>query len=189
MRQRNTVRMRGRADCERSAGSVRPVTTARIPIAAARTIAEAKAQGCCRRRDWASRCTGSRPSVQNPIAIAGTSPIVAYDGVSSATKNARIRLGRSITSAEALTDSAATPRIEFNAIPLRSEEAWRSSEPGTMNQPPPGRGIGFMLPSIEAAASPATNHARPSGRRGTYGHDTLPGTELLLVFQGGANER
>jgi hypothetical protein len=76
MRQRNTVRMRGRADWERSAGPVRLVRRARIPIAAARTIVEAKAHGCCRRRDWASSCPGSRPSVQNPTAIAGTSPIV-----------------------------------------------------------------------------------------------------------------
>ena len=61
MRQRKTVRMRGRADCERPAGSVRLVTTARIPIAAARTIAEAKAHGCCRRRDWAEQVRRQPP--------------------------------------------------------------------------------------------------------------------------------
>src|SRR4051812_30572362 len=46
-----------------------------------------------------------------------------------------------------------------------------------------------MLPSIEAAASAATIPARPSRGRGTYGHASLPGTELLLVFQGRTNAR
>src|SRR5215212_1408768 len=139
---------------------MRLVTTASTPIAAARTTAEAKAHGCCRRRDWLSRCAGSRPRVQNPAAMAGTSPIVAYDGVSSATKNARIKLGSSITSATALVDPAATPRIELNAMPLRSEEEWRSSEPGTMNQLPVGQSKDLMPPSIGAGGLPTSGQSR-----------------------------
>src|SRR5688500_11589955 len=117
MKQRKNAIRRGRPDCARFAGPVRLARTARTAIAPTRTMEAPNDQGRSRRAEPVNKDAGKRARVQRQALTVGTKPIVTYEGVSSATKKARIKLGSRSTSTKVLAAPIAMPRISLTVEP------------------------------------------------------------------------